>query len=198
MRITSCAIIAGTLFVSSCSSPPLNRLDVPTPSASRSTASNDPNATTPQLRLLVSSSEGLLPIGRGPNGELPPAESMPAVEVKKPTLVPYLIFGILSAENPDYGTFILREERASSTASAVLWSEPGHWNEQIVAVEGKDVTSLPLRDQSRLRKSVDPVLLTVRARSGRLSTIECYSRPRDVEALPLRAQISPGPVRRSP
>ncbi len=197
MKLAPLLVCLGFTWLSACSTPPTNLLDVRTSATSRAVASvaeaRQANVGTNAPDLDVK-----LPEAVRPNGDLPSAPTMPALEVKQEKPIRYIIWGILAADHPDYGTFVLRDERSSATAGNVCWAEPGHWNEQIVAVEGQDITALKLREARSLMRSADPVHFTMRARSGRLTTIECYSRPRDGGGAMLPVPTQRGPVRGAP
>ncbi len=64
---------------------------------------------------------------------------------------------------------------ASATGSGMIWAESGYWGNQIIAIDGVDVSSLARREWYRMIfQSSDHVRLSIRTRSKRIEIIDAY------------------------
>lgn len=143
-------------------------------------ADKGPNSSAPLAVITLSPTAISVPTSLPVNAE-PAVTPLATVEVHKPKLVAYAIRAIQSSDNIEYGSLVLIDERTSRGSSATIkWIEPGHWRKPIVAIEGKPMTSLTLRQALHtINYGAEPIHLTVRSRSGSEQIVECYSRPRD-------------------
>ncbi|HTZ20721.1 MAG TPA: hypothetical protein VMC06_07550 [Opitutaceae bacterium] len=124
-----------------------------------------------------------------------PTIAMASVEVKTCRPVAYRIRAIQSSQNPAYGTLVLMHDRTGNTGGGLIrWLEPGHWNQRIVQIEGRDAASLTLREAfDAINHGAEPVHITLNSSQG-MRTVECYSRSPDAPDSPQPAQSTGGPL----
>ena len=158
-------------------------------SVSRSAAETSLQARIP---ILVQPAVGAV------SDETDPAVMIKPVQVQKSVLVPYVLRMIQSAQDIRYGQIVLMRERPGHAVRFIRWAEPGHWNQAIEQIEGRDVVSMTLREaQDILNRAEDPVHLTVGSAHG-ARIIECFSRAPDMPSSTVPMATSVGPVKSSP